>query len=541
MEGRLPCRVPRYRTPLNRRLRPLRLHGHPAIPQRVDTREQLVAEQGSQENCAPPPGGVVSDDRVQVFQRVRARIQPTCAELKSFEDTMTAAEESGQAVEAGEESKSVLFKDGLIDPNRRIQRFSSGRTAQSLRENRNYVCHFSLFVYDQAMTIVRDVEPQVLALCKSFPVVTVTGPRQSGKTTLCRRLFPDKPYVSLESLDQRSFAASDPRAFIAEYADGAVIDEVQRVPELLSYLQVEVDERPDPGRFILTGSANLALLESVSQSLAGRTGIISLLPCSRVEYDRFPGAAPALWDQLWRGGFPAIPDRSIKPLDWFETYVATYVERDVRRMTRVADLSAFQAFLGLLAGRTGQLLNLSGLGADTGVSHNTAKAWLSVLEASYIAFRLQPFHAKTRKRLVKAPKTYFYDTGLACYLLGIRSAEQLKNHPLRGAIFENYVITEIQKSILNSGRRPGLSFFRDHAKHEVDLLVERGGSIIAAEIKSGATIGGDFFAGLQWLSEQTFLPEGLPLQPRLVYGGESRQRRTRAEVIPWFSIGKVQW
>lgn len=389
--------------------------------------------------------------------------------------------------------------------------------------------------------IPREIASHVKGLCETFPVVTITGPRQSGKTTLCRYLFPHKPYVSLESLDQRSYASNDPRAFLDEYRDGAVIDEVQRVPELLSYLQGEVDERPDAGRFVLTGSANLALLESVSQSLAGRTGLATLLPCTLRELERFGGNPHSLWEQVWRGGFPAIPDRGIAPLDWFEAYVSTYVERDVRRITNVMDLSAFQTFLGLIAGRAGQLLNLSQLGGEAGVTHNTARAWLSVLEAGYIVFRLQPFHANIRKRLVKAPKTYFYDTGLACFLIGIRSADQLEKHPLRGALFENYVICEVLKTTLNNGRRPRLSFYRDHQGHEVDLLVERGDTLTAVEIKSGRTIASDFFSGLDWLSQQNLGPNRPPLAPLLIYGGNEKQERTKATVIPWLGVGDVDW
>lgn len=391
------------------------------------------------------------------------------------------------------------------------------------------------------MTVQRDIAPHVLALSRSFPIVTITGPRQSGKTTLCRQLFPDKPYVSLEALDQRAFATGDPRGFLEAHSAGAVIDEVQRAPDLLSYLQVEVDERRAAGRFVLTGSANLALLESVSQSLAGRTGLVTLLPCSRPEYERFPGQPPSLWNQVWRGGFPAIPDRAISPPDWFETYVATYVERDVRQITNVLDLAAFQTFLGLMAGRTGQLLNLSQLGADTGVTHNTARAWLSVLEASYVAFRLHPFHANTRKRLVRAPKTYFYDTGLACFLLGIRTADHLVHHPLRGAIFENWVVCEVLKATLNAGRRPRLSFYRDHQGHEVDLLVERGDTTVAVEIKSGQTIASESFGDLSWLASQNLGTARAKLDPVLVYAGGERQPRTHATVVPWFAVHEVEW
>lgn len=405
----------------------------------------------------------------------------------------------------------------------------------------NRIDKFHIQLHPLLVTVHRDIARRVRDLCRSYPVVTITGPRQSGKTTLCRQLFPDKAYVSLEALDQRAFATNDPRGFLSAYSGGAVIDEVQRAPDLLSYLQVEVDERRKAGRFVLTGSANLALLESVSQSLAGRTGLVTLLPCSRPEYERFPGRPPGLWEQIWRGGFPAIPDRAIPPVDWFQTYVATYVERDVRQITNVLDLSAFQSFLGLMAGRTGQLLNLSQLGADAGVTHNTARAWLSVLEASYVAFRLPPFHANIRKRLVRAPKTYFYDTGLACFLLGIRTAEHLETHPLRGALFENYVVCEVLKAIFNAGRRLRLAFYRDHQGHEVDLLVERGNTTAAVEIKSAQTITDEFFADLSWLSDQEFGASVPRFTPFLVYGGRQRQRRTTATILPWSSVHEVDW
>ncbi len=396
------------------------------------------------------------------------------------------------------------------------------------------------------MTIRRDAAPRILALSQSFPVVTITGPRQSGKTTLCQDLFPNKPYLSLESLDLRDYASNDPRAFLKEYRDGAVIDEVQRVPDLLSYLQTEVDRDAEPGRFVLTGSANLALLQSVSQSLAGRTALITLLPCTRGEIERFSDppetlAPKTLWEHIWRGGFPAIPDRGVAPGDWFEAYISTYVERDVRQITNVTDLAAFQTFLELMAGRTGQLLNLSQVGSDVGITHNTAKAWLSVLETGYVAFRLRPFHANVRKRLVKSPKTYFYDTGLACFLIGIRSPDQLATHPLRGPLFENYVVCEVLKSILNRGNRPRLSFYRDHQGHEVDLLVESGPETIAVEVKSGRTIASDFFRDLDWLSKHEMVADHGVVKPVLVYGGVERQRRSSGEVVPWREVGDLDW
>lgn len=285
--------------------------------------------------------------------------------------------------------------------------------------------------------IQRNLEPVLKRQAQQFPIVTVTGPRQSGKTTLCRAAFPDKPYVSLEPPDVRQFALDDPRGFLARYPTGAVIDEVQRAPALLSYLQADVDEHREPGRYILTGSANLNLLHSVSQSLAGRTALLTLLPLTLDEVRRFDVNPQDLDDTLWRGCSPAVFDRRLDPHDWYPSYVATYIERDVRSLLNVGDLGAFQRFVGLCAGRTSQLLNLSSLGADTGVRHATAGAWLSVLEASYLAWRLQPLHANVTSRLVKTPKLHMVDSGLVCYLIGIRTAEQLRQHPLRGFIFES--------------------------------------------------------------------------------------------------------
>lgn len=260
--------------------------------------------------------------------------------------------------------------------------------------------------------IARVPEPRLRDLAAKFPVVTVTGPRQSGKTTLCRAVFPDKPYVSLEAPDIQDFARRDPRAFLAERRGGAIIDAIHRVPELLSYLQTMLDEDPARGRFVLTGSANFALLRSVGQSLAGRTALLELLPLSLEEVRRFDRPPTELLDVLWRGSAPALHDRALKPLDWYPSYVATYVERDVRSILNVGDLVAFQTFLRLCAGRVGQLVNLSSLGADTGINHGTARAWLSVLEAGYISWRLPPLHANFGKRLVKTPKLHFFDSGM---------------------------------------------------------------------------------------------------------------------------------
>lgn len=390
--------------------------------------------------------------------------------------------------------------------------------------------------------IRRTLEPRLRSLAEKFPVITVTGPRQSGKTTLCRAVFPHKPYVSLEPPDVQEFARRDPRQFLAERPDGAVLDEVHRVPELLSYVQTVVDEKPTVGRFVLTGSANFALLESLGQSLAGRTALLELLPLSLEEVRRFPDPPTDLLDLLVRGSAPATYDRRLTPDDWYPSYVATYVERDVRMILNVGDLIAFQTFLRLCAGRSGQLVNLSSLGADAGLTHVTAKAWLSVLEAGYVAWRLPPFHANVTTRLVKTPKLHFFDTGMVCYLLGIRSADHLREHPLRGAIFETWVASEIRKARVHRGEAPSLSFFRDRKGHEVDLIVDLGRELLAVETKSGQTVASDFFAGLRELDRVI-----AAARPRrrsvsfVVYGGSESQQRSAGRVLPWSAIDTQAW
>jgi len=390
--------------------------------------------------------------------------------------------------------------------------------------------------------VPRALTPRLRAAARKFPVVTVTGPRQSGKTTLCRAVFPDKSYVSLEAPDIREYARTDPRGFLGDHRAGAILDEIQRVPELLSYLQGEVDARREPGRFVLTGSANLALLGSISQSLAGRTAMLHLLPLSWGEVRQFPALPDDLWTALWKGGYPAIYDLDLEPPEWLAGYVATYVERDVRQILNVGDLTAFQTFVRLCAGRSAQLLNLSALAADCGISHVTARSWISVLEASFVAFRLPPYHSNLTTRLVKTPKLHFYDSGLLCYLLGIRRPAHLREHPLRGAVFETWVVDEVSKSRLHSGVSGGLAFFRDRKGREVDLLVENGGALTAVETKSAQTVADDMFAGLAAFAELVGSGRRAPsLRRVLVYGGTSRQQRSSGMVLPWSSIDRYDW
>jgi predicted AAA+ superfamily ATPase len=378
--------------------------------------------------------------------------------------------------------------------------------------------------------LARSAEGTLRGLASRWPIVCVTGPRQSGKTTLCRYVFPDRAYVSLEAPDVRASAQRDPRAFLAAVPQGAVLDEVQRVPDLLAFLQVDVDERRIPGRWILTGSANFALLEGLSQSLAGRAGLLTLLPLTSAE-----GAAlDDPWAEVFRGGYPALRHSEVQVPDWLASYVATYVERDVRQILNIGDLGLFQTFLGLCAGRAGQLVNLAGLGADAGITHNTARAWLGVLEASYVVSRIQPWYGNVTSRLVRAPKLQFVDSGLHAWLLGVRDPAHLRQHPLRGAIFESWAVSEIAKSRLNAGLPPDLHFFRDHKGLEVDLLVGRGLDRIAVEIKSGATVASDWFGPLQ-RARQVLAAATPPVQvrPILVYAGEREETRHGIRVIPW--------
>ena len=390
--------------------------------------------------------------------------------------------------------------------------------------------------------IERVLAESLLGLASQMPCVAVTGPRQSGKTTLCQACFPDLAYVTLEPLDMREFATRDPRGFLKEYRDGAILDEVQRAPDLLSYLHQELDRDPAPGRFVLTGSQHFGLSAAITQSLAGRIGLLQLLPLSLDEVRLFPSPPADLWTTVWTGGYPRIYDRGLRPGQWLADYVATYVQRDVRQVLNVADLDSFTTFLKLAAGRTGQEINRSALGADTGVSHNTARAWLSVLETSFVLFRLPPWYRNMRKRAVKTPKLHFIDSGLACYLLGIREPDQLRLHPLRGAIFESWVASEVLKARLHRGRQSDLFHVRQDRGAALDLVAEAGSRVYAVEVKSGATVASDFFKGLQEFRRR--LADQFPdlhADLRLVYGGERAETRNGVQVIPWEKIQQVEW
>ena len=386
------------------------------------------------------------------------------------------------------------------------------------------------------MLIPRTAETTVRRLVADFPVVAITGPRQSGKTTLVRSLFGDRPFVSLEDLDERRLAMEDPRAFLARFPEGAVLDEVQRAPDLFSYLQTLVDREGRAGLFILTGSQQFGLLSGITQSLAGRVALVRLLPFSLPELQAVGRDPGRLEELLFQGLYPPIYDRHPEPGIWYGNYVRTYVERDVRQMVNVRDLSAFQRFVRMCAGRCGQVLNLSSLGNDCGITHNTAKAWLSVLEASYIVYLLRPLHRSFDKRVVKSPKLYFYDPGLAAWLLGVQSADQLATHPLRGGLVESWVVAELLKARYQRGLEDALYFWREHGGREVDVVVDRGLELVPIEVKSGQTVARDFFTGLGRWREVAGEQAG---RGWLVYGGDRRESRTGVEVLPWSRIGEL--
>jgi predicted AAA+ superfamily ATPase len=390
--------------------------------------------------------------------------------------------------------------------------------------------------------IPRVLEALAIQRARQYPVVTVTGPRQSGKTTLCRAAFPDKPYVSLETPDVREEALRDPRGFLARYPAGAVLDEVQRAPALLSYLQEIVDERRRNGDWVLSGSQNFALLERVTQSLAGRSAMLQLLPLSFEEV-RTLGRPRSLDEQLLRGGYPRLYDQDLAPQVWLADYVMSYIERDVRQLQDIGDLGAFQTFLRVCAGRVGQVLNLSALGADCGISHTTARRWMSVLEASYVAFPLRPLHRNVTKRLTKSPKLHFYDVGLAAYLLGIRTREDLAYHPLRGALFENWVVSEVLKWRWNRGLSGELAYYRDARGAEIDLVLDRPFEPIALEVKAGRTPLFDLGAAFESLASTLQAPPipARSLTRRVAYGGERELEVDGVRFLPWDSVDRADW
>lgn len=378
--------------------------------------------------------------------------------------------------------------------------------------------------------IPRLLSDKIRQLAARMPVISMTGPRQSGKTVLARQLFPQYRYVNLENPEQRAYAQNDPAGFIRSYPDGVVIDEVQYAPDLFSYIQVRVDETRRNGEFVLTGSQNFQISARIGQSLAGRAANVYLLPFS-IEELRQGGLLPADYETLIvRGSYPRIYDQQVEPEDFYPSYIENYLERDVRQLVQVADLGKFQLFIRLCAARTGQLFNQSAIAIEAGVDANTVKRWLSILETSFIAFRLPPYFRNYNKRLLKTPKLYFYDTGLVCSLLGIRTPEQLDNHFLKGALFENFVIVETIKQFHHRGIRPLCYFWRDNTGNEIDLLIEDGARLYPVEIKSGRTLHEDFFKNLQFFHKIS----GNPLEHGwVIYGGSEQQTRSYGNVAGW--------
>jgi predicted AAA+ superfamily ATPase len=373
--------------------------------------------------------------------------------------------------------------------------------------------------------IPRKLKSKAEQLLTKFPIVAVTGPRQSGKTTFARALCPGYTYVNLEIPDERRFATEDPKGFLNNYRDGAIIDEVQYVPELFSYLQAVTDERKKNGEYLLTGSQNFLLSHHIAQSLAGRVALLNLLPFSFIELAG-TGYQPANWmDYLYKGGYPRIYEQEIAPYDFYPNYLQTYIERDVRQLLNVHDLSTFQRFVQMLAGRVGQLLNQNNLANELGLSNKTIESWISVLEASFIVYRLQPYYQNFNKRIIKTPKLYFYDTGLAAYLLGMRTPADLQIHFAQVALFENLVINEFLKDGLNKGERLQFYFWRDSSQHEVDLIIDKGLERKAYEVKMSQTVNPGFFKNLNYYKQ---------LHPQvnlnLVYGGNTDQQRSGAMV-----------
>lgn len=415
--------------------------------------------------------------------------------------------------------------------------------------------------------IARFLSPYVSRDATYYPVLTVTGPRQSGKTTLVRSVFSAHDYVSLEDMDMRRLAVDDPRAFLARYPGPVVIDEAQRAPDLFSYIQSAVDADPAPARFVLSGSQNFLLMERISQSLAGRSAILHLMPFQRAEVEAaaaapehddsgsaaaadavaFPAVpridpatlftnratALSLWDTIFRGFYPRVVTGGIPPEVWHSDYIQTYVERDVRALLQIGERDRFERFMALAAGRIGQLVNYSSLASDAGISVDTARRWISVLATSFLVFLLPPHHRNLNKRVIKTPKLYFYDTGLACRLLNIRTAEQIQDHPLRGALFENLIVAELAKHFEHSRQRPPLYFWRDRTGHEVDLLIEDGDSLFPIEIKSGRTIQPDMLKGVQWWCSEAGQD---PSTATLIHAGDAWHSYHGVAVRPWYAV-----
>lgn len=367
-------------------------------------------------------------------------------------------------------------------------------------------------------------------LAKTFRSVAVVGPRQSGKTILCRNLFPQKPYVSLENPDILEFANADPRGFLSQYKNGAILDEIQRVPNLFSYLQQVLDETKKKGLFILTGSNNFLLQGNITQTLSGRVAYLQLLPLSLRELQECKKIKANYGWHILHGGYPEVIAKKINPADWYAGYINTYVERDVRQLKNISNLSQFTKLLRLCAGRTGQVLNLTSLSNDCGIDQKTVAAWLSVLQSSYIIYLLKPYHGNFNKRIIKTPKLYFYDTGVVCSLLGISHVRQIATHAAKGPLFENMIISELLKERFNAGAADNLYYWRDKTGNEIDILLDKAGKLTVMELKAGETISQDYFKGLDYFSSL----KTNPVQKILLYGGSQEQQRSNGIIVkPW--------
>lgn len=382
------------------------------------------------------------------------------------------------------------------------------------------------------MLVKREISSHIRKLAKQLPVVTITGPRQSGKTTLAKEVFKNKPYFNLEIPDIREFALTDPRGFLSNIPNGAIIDEIQRAPNLTSYIQGIVDEKKVNGMFILTGSQQLAVSNTISQSLAGRTALVKLLPFSLQEVTK-NYKKTELNDLLYGGFYPRIYEQKLDPTQTMADYFETYVERDLRQLAQIKNLNLFQKFVKLCAGRAGQILNLNNLASDLGISHTTAREWLTLLEASYVVFLLQPYHANIKRRLIKSPKLYFYDVGLISYLLGIENKNQIATHPLRGHLFENMIVIELLKNRYNKGKSNNLNFYRDSNGNEVDILYSIKNKILPIEIKAGETFTSDYLKGINLFNKNfpTLSSDGA-----VIYAGKINQTRKKIKILNYLKL-----
>ncbi|MBN2103784.1 ATP-binding protein [bacterium] len=383
--------------------------------------------------------------------------------------------------------------------------------------------------------IKRDISTNILSAFKQYPIVSITGPRQSGKTTLVKNLFPDIPYVNLESPDIRIYANEDPRGFLSDFPESVILDEVQRSPQLFSYIQAFSDDKNKSSQFILTGSHNFLLMENITQSLAGRVAIFKLMPFSMHELKSAKLLNRQSDAHIYTGFYPKLYDQNFSVYEYYQNYIQTYIERDVRQIKNITDLNTFQRFLKMCAARTGQILNLSSLANDCGVTHNTIKAWLSILQTSYIVHLLYPHHNNFSKRLIKMPKLYFLDPGLVCALINIETKDQIKTHYLRGELFETMIVSEFLKYRFNLGREPNCYFWRDKMGREIDLIVDKAGASIPVEIKSGKTITEDYFKNIRYYCSLAKMDTASAF---LIYNGSENQMRNTGHVIGWNLLGQ---